>query len=452
MSISDPVAVPAAIVAPAAERPAIAVKSVRKRFRVYANPVTGPIKDLLCFWNRGAYGRDFVAVNDVSFEVARGEVVGIIGSNGAGKSTLLKMISGLLPVDGGTIEVNGRITALMAVGVGVDPEFTGSENILFGGLMLGMSRAEVLAKMPSIIEFAELGEHIDQPFRTLSSGMRARLLFSISMSIDPDILIVDEALATGDSYFVQKCMRRIEEMRRNGATILYVSHSLDQIMRFCERVILMADGKIVASGDPVDIVKTYHRLQFERFSDGVKEIQKKSETALRSIRGDETVQIEYVRLLNAAGEEVTAVHTGERLDIALGYTRNDPSVEEAHFFVGFLNQDTGAWIGNADTYFHIDGAGKARSTPIALADKGEVRMVIEPLLLVNNYYCLWVMANSADGRNVAICEYKGVAPFFVSRPTDTSRGGAFFTHPIAEIASGPFRESQSHATQSRKFV
>lgn len=426
MNTSKPLAVPAAT-----GHPAIAVKSVRKRFRVYANPVTGPIKDLLFFWNRGAYGRDFVAVNDVSFEVARGEVVGIIGSNGAGKSTLLKMISGLLPVDGGTIEVNGRITALMAVGVGVDPEFTGRENILFGGLMLGMSREEVLAKMPSIVEFAELGEHIDQPFRTLSSGMRARLLFSISMSIDPDILIVDEALATGDSYFVQKCMRRIEEMRRNGATILYVSHSLDQIMRFCERVILMADGKIVASGDPVDIVKTYHRLQFERFSDGVKEIQKKSDTALRSIRGDESVQIEYVRLLNAAGEEVTAVHTGERLDIALGYTRKDPSVKEAHFFVGFLHQDTGAWVGNADTFFYIDMEGESQCRAITLSARGEVKISLESLLLINNYYCLWIVVSDSNRRNIVVSEYKGICPFFVSRPSDTSRGGAFFTHPIS---------------------
>ena len=183
---------------------AIKVSNVTKRFKLYHNIVTGPIKETLFYWKRRNYYRDFLAVKGVSFEVKKGEVIGIIGPNGAGKSTLLKMVAGLLPVDGGEIKVQGRITALLALGVGIHPEFTGKENIFYGGMLLGLSKKEVLSKMNDIIEFSELGEFINQPFRTYSSGMKARLLFSTSMSISPDILIVDEALATGDSYFVQK--------------------------------------------------------------------------------------------------------------------------------------------------------------------------------------------------------------------------------------------------------
>ena len=190
---------------PAAGDIAIDIRNASKRFKLYHNMVLGPLKDLILFWRKGSYYREFRAVDDVSFQVRRGEVVGIVGPNGAGKTTLLKMIAGLLPIDSGSITVRGRVNALLALGVGVHPEFTGRENIFYGALMLGMKAAEIEAKMDSIVEFAELGEFIEQPFRTYSSGMRSRLLFSISMSIEPDILIVDEALATGDAYFVQKC-------------------------------------------------------------------------------------------------------------------------------------------------------------------------------------------------------------------------------------------------------
>jgi ABC-type polysaccharide/polyol phosphate transport system ATPase subunit len=229
---------------------AVRVDRVGKRFKLYHDPITGPVKELMFFWKRGRYYREFVALEDVSLEVTRGEVVGIIGPNGAGKTTLLKMIAGLLPVDRGHIEVNGTVTALLALGVGVHPEFSGRDNIFYGAMLLGMSKREVLQKMESIVEFAELGEFIDQPFRTYSAGMRARLLFSISMSIQPDILIVDEALATGDMYFVHKCQKRIEELCSSGATILFVSHNIRQIESLCTRCIVLDRGRVRFEGAP----------------------------------------------------------------------------------------------------------------------------------------------------------------------------------------------------------
>jgi ABC-type polysaccharide/polyol phosphate transport system ATPase subunit len=238
---------------------AIQIDRARKRFKLYHDPITGPLKELVFFWNRAKYYQEFIAVDDVSFEVQRGEVLGIIGPNGAGKTTLLKMIAGLLPVDRGGIDVHGKVTALLALGVGVHPEFNGRENILYGGMLLGMTKSEVLRKMDDIIEFAELGEFIDHPFRTYSAGMRARLLFAISMSIDPDILIVDEALATGDVYFVQKCQRRIDELCRSGATILFVSHNTKQIESLCSRCLVLDRGRLRFNGPPEEA--TLHYVQ-----------------------------------------------------------------------------------------------------------------------------------------------------------------------------------------------
>ncbi len=238
---------------------AIHVDRVSKRFKLYHDPVTGPVKELLLFWQRQQYYEDFMALNEVSLQIKRGEVVGIIGPNGAGKSTLLKLIAGLLPLDRGTITVNGKVTALLALGVGVHPEFTGRENILYGAMLLGMPKQTVLEKMEGIVEFAELGPFIDHPFRTYSSGMRARLLFAISMSIEPEILIVDEALATGDMYFVHKCQQRIEELCRSGATILFVSHNIRQIESLCSRCVVLDQGGLVFDGNVEEASLQYVR-------------------------------------------------------------------------------------------------------------------------------------------------------------------------------------------------
>src|SRR4030043_2468986 len=221
---------------------AISAQKVSKRFKLYKDIIMDPIKEHLLFWRKEDFYHEFLAVKDVSFEIQKGQIVGIIGPNGAGKTTLLKMIAGLLDVDKGNINVYGKITALLTLGLGFHLEFTGRENIFYGGLLLGMSKREILRKMPGIIEFAEIGDYIDRPLRTYSSGMRARLVFATSMSIDPDILLVDEALATGDSYFVQKCSKRIEEICKSGATILYVSHNMWHIQQLCHRAILMDRG------------------------------------------------------------------------------------------------------------------------------------------------------------------------------------------------------------------
>lgn len=248
---------------------AISVKNVSKRFKLYDDPILGPIKELALFWRKDSLYKTFWAVKNVSFDIRREEVVGIIGPNGAGKTTLLKMIAGLLRVDKGSIVVNGNITALLVMGLGFNPEFTGRENILYGGMLLGMSKKEVLSKMNSIIDFAELRKFIDQPFRTYSAGMQARLTFATSLALDPEILIVDEALATGDAYFIIKCMERIHEICSRGTTILYVSHNIHSVKRICNRALRLDKGKIIADGDANEICDSYlddllHDVQIRR--------------------------------------------------------------------------------------------------------------------------------------------------------------------------------------------
>lgn len=232
---------------------AIRCTAVSKRFKIYDDMITGPMKEALFFWRKGwdraQHFREITAVDGIDLEIEKGEVVGIVGPNGAGKTTLLKMIAGLLETDSGTIEVQGRVSAQLAQGVGIQPEFTGRENIYHSGVLLGMTDEEIIAHTPEIVDFAELGEYIDLPYRTYSSGMQARLLFSIAMSFTPDIMIIDEGLAAGDAYFVHKCVERIKEICRSGTTILLVSHSLSLIEALCQRCILLDNGRVVFDGD-----------------------------------------------------------------------------------------------------------------------------------------------------------------------------------------------------------
>jgi ABC-type polysaccharide/polyol phosphate transport system ATPase subunit len=403
---------------------AIDVTGVSKRFKLYHSLASGPLKELLFFWKRGQYYREFMAVDGVSLRVRRGEVVGIIGPNGAGKTTLLKMIAGLLPVEKGSIAVSGRITALLALGVGVHPEFTGRENIYYGGLLLGMSKREITAKMPSIIEFAELGEFIDRPFRTYSSGMRARLLFSISMSVEPDILIVDEALATGDARFVQKCAGRIKALCQSGATVLLVSHNAAQIAQLCGRAIFMAGGRILEDGRPDQVLAAYNDWVFRKEQSDPLVSAKRP---LTPASGSGEVSVVDVRLENARGEESTGFYTGEAMRAEIRYRSALPAGSPADLFVGFLAAADQRYLGEFNTVNFVDGPG-VRETRIALAPEGVVTLTFDPLLLLNNHYSLWIIFYDRGTRYY--CEYKNVAPFFVARRDNASmRSDAVFWQP-----------------------
>lgn len=233
----------------------IVAKDLTKMYRVYDRPVDR-LKELLLPGGR-KYHREFWALNGVSFEVGKGEMVGIIGQNGSGKSTLLKIVCGVLGPTGGSLEVRGRVSALLELGTGFNPDFTGRENAYLSGAISGLSKEEMDGRFGDIQKFADIGDFIERPVSTYSSGMYVRLAFACAINIDPDILVVDEALAVGDVFFQQKCYRKIAEFREAGKTILLVTHSMDAIQKHCDRAVMMDRGIITEIGEPRDIVNRY---------------------------------------------------------------------------------------------------------------------------------------------------------------------------------------------------
>lgn len=247
---------------------AIKVEGLSKCYHIYDTPrdrlkqFVMPRLQRLIGIQPKQYFREFWALKDVSFEVKKGETVGIIGRNGSGKSTLLQMICGTLSPTGGSVETRGRIAALLELGSGFNPEFTGRENVYMNGAVLGLSTEEIDARFDDIAAFAEIGDFIEQPVKTYSSGMMVRLAFAVAINVDPEILIVDEALSVGDELFQRKCFSRIETIRASGSTILFVSHSGGTIVELCDRAVLMESGEKLAVGMPKQIVGRYQKLLY----------------------------------------------------------------------------------------------------------------------------------------------------------------------------------------------
>ena len=235
----------------------IEVKDVWKKFRIYRERSRMLKEVFINLFRGGDRYEEFWALKGVSLSVRRGEAVGIIGKNGAGKSTLFKVMCGVLRPERGTVEIRGRISPLIELEAGFHPELTGIENIYLNGAIYGMTRREVQRKLPQIVEFSGLGKFIHSPIRTYSSGMHARLGFSLAINVDADILLVDEVLAVGDAEFQEKCYRRIKGMRQEGVTIVYVSHNLNSVVDICDRALWLDEGEIRMEGDPEEVVKSY---------------------------------------------------------------------------------------------------------------------------------------------------------------------------------------------------
>ncbi len=243
----------------------IKVDHVSKVYNLYEKPVDR-LKESLSLIKK-SYHREHFALNDISFEVGKGETVGIIGTNGSGKSTLLKIITGVLTPTSGKILVNGKISALLELGAGFNMEYTGLENVYLNGSMMGYSKDEMDKRVKSILDFAGIGDFIYQPVKTYSSGMFARLAFAVAINVDPDILIVDEALSVGDVYFQSKCYNKINEIKENGTTILLVTHDMGSVIKYCDRTILINNGQFIEEGKSNKIVDIYKQILTNQYND-----------------------------------------------------------------------------------------------------------------------------------------------------------------------------------------
>jgi lipopolysaccharide transport system ATP-binding protein len=321
---------------------ALRIEKVSKQYRIYERP-GDRLKESL---TRGLLRRhqEFWALRDVDFEIESGTTVGIVGPNGCGKSTLLQIISGTLASTHGDVWHEGRIAALLELGAGFDPEFTGVENVYMNASLLGLSRRETDSLFPAIERFAEIGPFLYQPVKTYSSGMYVRLAFAIAASVEPDILIIDEALAVGDAVFQHRCLRRINELHERGATVLFVSHDAAAVRALCSRAILLKAGSVIADGKPADVLNLYQKIIMERAQAYEAEAGAQSSQPARTSEslaavsyayrhGDGSAEIIGAELTDAARARVEIVESGEPLTLRV-VTRFNHDVNDP--VIGFL--------------------------------------------------------------------------------------------------------------------
>ena len=244
---------------------AISVEHISKVYKLYRGKADR-LKDALHLTRQKNYD-EFYALSDVNFTVKKGETVGLIGTNGAGKSTLLKLLTGVLTPSEGQIEVNGKVSALLELGAGFNGEYTGLENIYFNGTLMGYTREQMEKKVPEILEFAGIGDYVYQPVKTYSSGMFARLAFALAINVEPDILVVDEALSVGDIYFQSRCFKKMDDIKKNGTTILLVTHDMSSVIKYCDKVVLLNHGKVVQEGNPKQMVDIYKKILVNQYDE-----------------------------------------------------------------------------------------------------------------------------------------------------------------------------------------
>lgn len=259
----------------------IEVKNVTKIYPLYDKPVDR-LKETLSLTHK-KYHKDFYALNGVSFEIEKGETVGIVGTNGSGKSTILKIITGVLNPTTGSVSTNGKISALLELGAGFNMEYTGIENLYMNGTMMGYTKEQMDSLIPSILDFADIGDFINQPVKTYSSGMFVRLAFSLAVSVEPEVMIVDEALSVGDAFFQAKCFTKLEEIKARGTTILFVSHDITSVKKLCNRAIWVEKGIVKCDGDASEVCEKYLSMQIE-------ENNRQKQTIVKEIKNDNTKQ------------------------------------------------------------------------------------------------------------------------------------------------------------------
>lgn len=359
----------------------IDVKNVEKSFRVYKDK-GNTIKSKVLFSSRRAYEERKV-LRGISFQVRRGEAIGLIGHNGCGKSTTLKLLTRIIYPDKGSITMKGRVSSLIELGAGFHPDMTGRENIYINASIFGLTRGEIDRRLGDIIAFSELGDAIDTPVRTYSSGMYMRLAFSVAINVDADILLIDEILAVGDAGFQAKCFNKLKQIKAEGTTIVIVSHSLGQIEQFCERSYWIDEGVVRMAGAPRDVHPCY--MQYMGEKDAPPENPSSAQAKTRW--GNQAAVIDKVEMINELGKDTSSFRTSEKLTIRIFYHSNT-ATEQAAGGIGIFTAD-GLCVYGTNTAMDYQ--------QVSLNKQGIVSCVIPKLELVPGEYKLDVALHKADG-------------------------------------------------------
>lgn len=317
----------------------IEVENLSKVYNLYHKPIDR-LKEALDF-RKKQYHTKLHALHDVSFSIEKGENIGIIGTNGSGKSTLLKILTGIVTPTFGSVKVNGKVAALLELGAGFNPEYTGVENIYLNGTMMGFSREEMDKKLPSITDFAGIGEFIYQPVKTYSSGMFARLAFAVAINVEPDILIVDEALSVGDTKFQIKCMNQMKKMIDGGTTILFVSHDINSIRRFCHKALWLNKGNMMLYGETNKVADAYlDFLKLGEFNiEKIEEKPKEHKELPDFVHGDTVADIVGFYVYDSKGNEVDTANHNEPLTVEVIYDVYDENITSPVLGIGILSMD-----------------------------------------------------------------------------------------------------------------
>ncbi|MFR3685313.1 MAG: ABC transporter ATP-binding protein [Enterococcus sp.] len=298
----------------------IEINHLTKKYDMYKKP-SDRLKEALSP-TRKTYHEVFYALNDVNVKVEKGEMIGFIGENGSGKSTILKIITGVLTPSEGEVKIKGNIAALLELGSGFNPEYSGYENIFLNGMVLGYSREEMAEKVDDIINFADIGDHLYQPVKTYSSGMFVRLAFAVAINVDPDILIVDEALAVGDLEFQLKCMEKFTELRNAGKTILFVSHDVNAVRRFCDRVYWLKNGVVEAEGETMEITETYENFLKKK---SLKTVDRENSSS-EDFSAYDIVEVKSAELLDGNLQPLEIVEQDSKVVVKVTYNVKDESI------------------------------------------------------------------------------------------------------------------------------
>ncbi len=374
---------------------AIQVENVDKVYKLYDRP-SDRLREAFSLSKKKRYKEKY-ALNGVNMTVYQGETVGIIGTNGSGKSTILKMITGVLNPTKGNITVNGRISALLELGAGFNMEYNGIENIYLNGTMMGFSKKEIDEKMDNILSFADIGDYVYQPCKTYSSGMFVRLAFAVAINIDPEILIVDEALSVGDVFFQAKCYQKFEEFKKLGKTILFVSHDLSSISKYCDRVVLLNQGEKLGEGTPKEMIDAYKRVLVGQYSEDENDVsEKKTEGVNPNLLeyGEKSAVIENYGIKDEKDVTTTAIVKGSKFTIHMDVDFKEDIA--APIFAFSIKNIKGTEITGTNTMYE-----KAFLEPVSKGERKRVTFTQE-MNLQGGEYLLSLGVTGFDGSDFKV--------------------------------------------------